>query len=170
MDGHDHELRRLRLEAREQLEEAEAAALELSAATRTLGEALLDAGRQGRSVAVETGSIEIRGHIDHAEAELIQLTSVDGRSTSIVIEAMTAVHVVANGTGAKRVGRGHPQTIEALLREWVQTPTEVEIGRTQGRVVRGRVRCVTPTHVEVLDSSGDSWMIPHPALAWVRRI
>ncbi len=169
MDGNDRELRRLRLEAREQLEDAEEAAGELAAATRSLRDALLDEGRQGFVVQVEVGGTEIVGRVEHVGDELVRVCSPDGARTAIVLDAIQAVRVVRRDGHASLVSIGYPQTLSARLREWVQVGAAVEVGRRSGAPTRGRLRAVTPTHVELVDGEHVAWLIPLSATAWAKR-
>lgn len=179
MDAHERRLRRLRLDAREQLEDAETTALELARATRTLREALLDEARQGCEIHLEfangdrsghgLATFELRGVVEHVGDEVIRVCAADGQRTDVVIGALVGVRTVRPGRGATTVGVGYPQTMVARLRELVQVNARIELGRRSGPPVIAELRAVTPSHVELRGNADSTQFVPLPEIAWVRR-
>ena len=171
MDEHEIELRRLRLEAREQLEDAEAAAHELAVSLRTMRDVLLDEGRQAHVVKVDVANLEIVGRVEHVGDSVVRLCGADGRRTTIALDAVDGVRVVREESRAVLVSVGYPATIEARLREWVQVQAMIEVGRRNvAGTLLGRLRAVTPTHIELAPTATVGQFVPLAALAWVRRV
>jgi hypothetical protein len=169
VDHDERELRRLRAEAREQLEEAEAVALELAAATRSLRDALLDEGRLGHELRIDLAGTTLVGRAEHVGASVLRLMSADGTRRTISIPAIDGVLVDRRDSSASLVSVGYPETVEACLREWVQVGAVVEIARRTSPAVIGVLRAVTPTHVELAQDDGRAVLVPHTAVAWARR-
>lgn len=170
VDHDERELRRLRAEAREQLEEAEAVALELAAATRSLRDALLDEGRLGHELRIDLADTTLVGRAEHVGASVLRLVGADGTRRTISIPAIEGVAVDRRESSASLVSVGYPETVEARLREWVQVRAAVEIARRNSPVVSGVLRAITPTHVELIQDGDRALLVPHDAVAWARRL
>jgi hypothetical protein len=170
MDDAERTIRRLRAGAREQQEDAEAVVAELAMATRTLREAVLDRARRGCAIRIELGSTVLLGTVVHVGSELVRLSSGDREMVDVVLDAVSAMRIEASEGNVAPVSTGYPETLLARCRELVQVNAEVEIGRSNAPVLRGRIMAVNATHLELLDGVGGSWLVPTGAVGWVRRV
>ena len=170
MDEAERTIRRLRADARERQEDAEAVVAELAMASRTLRDAILDHARAGNSFRVELASTTLSGTVVHVGADLIRLVATDGRAVDVALAAVSAVRVEPSSRAAAPVTIGHPQSVLARCRELVHVNAEVEIGRPGPWVIKGRVMAATASHLELADDTAGSWLVPIGAVCWVRQV
>lgn len=170
MDDAERTIRRLRADAREQQEDAEAAVAELAMASRTLRDAVLDHARCGRSIRIDVGATTMTGTVVHVGADLVRMVSVERHPVDVALAAVSAIRTEASDRATSPVSTGYPETVLARCRELVQTNAEVEIGRWGPSVVRGRMLSANTTHLELADGVDGSWLVPIDAVCWIRRV
>ena len=169
MDDTERTIRRLRIDARRQQEEAEAVVAELARASRTLRDAVLDHGRAGRGLRVEVGESVIVGRAVHVGTDLVRIMGSDRQPVDVAFAAVSGIQVSGGDSGSASVSTGYPDTLLARARELVQVNAGVEIGRFAAPAIRGRLMAATVTHLEVDDPGDRSWIVPAGAVAWIRR-
>ena len=170
MDDAERTIRRLRADAREQREDAEAVAAELATASRSLRDAVLDHARAGRSIRVEVGPMIFAGRIVHAGADLVRLVGVGRPPVDVVLSGVSGLRTAGSDRGSATVSTGYPDTLLARCRELVQVNAGVEIGRHDAPTVRGTLIAATASHLEVRDNAAVTWFVPIDSAAWVSRI
>lgn len=169
MDDAERTIRRLRIDARADQEDAEAAVAELSRAVRTLRDALLDHARSGATMRVEVGESSFGGRVVHVGDDVVRVVVGDQPAMDIAVSAIDGVFVSAEPSGPVVVSSGYPKTILARCRELVQGNAEVEIGRRALPAIAGLLMAVSATHLEVAPTGGGVWLVPIAEVAWVAR-
>ena len=167
MLGDEREFRRLRLEARENLEEAEAAVGNVAAASRTMTDILGDLGRMAVPVALDIPGRQIHGLIVHVGVELVQLETPGGGVFDIAVAAIAGVRDNADSRGAVQISAGHPASMIARLRELSATSERVTVGRYFGSELVGTLVVAGVNHVQLEDNQSKTWFIPASAVAWL---
>ena len=169
MDDTERTIRRLRIDAREQQEEAEAVVAELARASRSLRDAVLDLARAGRMLRVEVGGAVIAGTAVHVGTDLVRIAGAGREPTDVAFDAISGIQATTDGGPSRPVSTGYPDTILARARELVQVNARVEIGRRDAPAVNGELMAATSTHLEIEDGSRRSWIVPAAGIAWMRR-
>lgn len=170
MDEAERRIRQLRIDARAQQEDAEAAVAELARASRTLRDAVLDHARAGRQFRIEIGETNLTGSVVHVGSGLVRVAGVDTGAIDVALDAVTGLQATASDRAATSVSTGYPDTLVARARELVQVNARVEIGRRVGRPVRGDLVAVSTTHLELDGGEDRIVLVPLENTASIRRI
>jgi len=170
MDEAERTIRRLRADAREQQEDAEAVVAELAMAARSLRDVVLDHARQGRSIRAEIGSTILAGSVVHVGADLLRLVGPERPPIDLVLSAVTSIRSVDLGGDQRTVSVGYPDTLLARCRELVQVNARVEMGRHDAGSIRGALMAATASHFELVDDADGAWIVPIDSAVWVGRI
>lgn len=163
----DRELRRIRLAARANLEEAEAAVAEVAAASRTMTDIIGDLGRLSVPVAVDVPGRQIHGVIVHVGAEMTQLETPGGDVFDIAIKAIGGIRSSGESRGPMKIGRGHPSTMIARLRELAVNQERITLARFFGGEVIGHLMVAGINHVQLEDNQSKMWFVPVDSIAWI---
>lgn len=163
----DKELRRLRLEARANLEEAEAAVAEVAAASRTMTDIIGDLGRLGVPVAIDIPGRQIQGLIVHVGTEMTQLRTAGGDVFDIAVAAIGGIRSSGESLGPVKIGKGHPETMIARLRELSVSQERVTMARFFGGELVGNLMVAGVNHVQLEDIQSKMWFVPIASVAWV---
>ncbi len=141
---------------------------ELERSTRSLVDVLVDEGRQGSNVRLETLAGDVEGTIDHVGVEL---TTIDtgGGAVAVGLDTVTALSVTREGDSAHRVTRGHPESLLATARELASRGATVELGRPSGLPLAGTIVAAGPSHVE-LETIAGACFVPVSAICWLRTL
>lgn len=156
-----------RHEFRDHLADVESLEADLERSRRSLIDIVVDEGRHGSTVRLETLAGDFEGTISHVGDELIELTTA-GRSVMIGLPSVTAVLVTAPGDEVRRVTRGHPRSLLALGRELAQSGARVEVGRAAGTPIVGHLVAAGDSHLELDTPAGPSF-VPVSAIGWLVR-
>lgn len=167
MLGDEREIRRLRLEARANLEEAEAAVGDVAAASRTMTDILGDLGRLSVPLAVDIPGRQIHGVIVHVGLEAVRLQTRGGEAFDIATAAIAGVRSSGESRGAVEISKGHPATMISRLRELSSTSERVTLGRYFGSELVGTLVVAGVNHVQLEDNQSKMWFVPVAAVAWV---
>ncbi len=141
---------------------------ELERSTRTLVDVLVDEGRQGSDVRLETLAGEVAGRIGHVGGELTTIDT-DGGAVAVGLDTVTSLSITREGDSVHRVTRGHPESLLATMRELVNSGAMVEVGRPSGLPIAGTVVAAGPSHVE-LETIAGACFVPVHAICWVRTL
>lgn len=168
VDEWERRLRAMRLQRRESQEDLEAATGELEAASATLASVLLEAGERGDRCVVEAGAHRLTGLVTHVGEDLVRVAGEAGTCWDIALEAVAFVAIVTPGRVVHSVSSGHPVTMLARAREMVAQDAMVDVGRTdRPEVVRGRLRAVSATHLDLDRAGAGRALVAWPAVAWL---
>jgi hypothetical protein len=165
--GDERELRRLRLEARANLEEAEACVGEVAAASRTMTDILGDLGLLSVPLAVDVPGRQIHGVIVHVGAEAVRLETPGAEAFDIAVAAIAGVRSSGESRGVVQISNGHPATMLARLRELSTTSERVTMGRYFASELVGTVLVAGVNHVQLEDNQSKMWFVPASSVAWV---
>jgi len=163
----DRELRRLRLEARANLEEAEEAVAEAAAASRTMAYVLADLGRLSVPVVIDVPGRQLQGLIIHVGSEVARLETRGGGQFDIAISAIAGVRANGEARGPVQVTRGHPETMIARLRELANNQGRVTLARYSAGELVGTLQVAGVNQVQLLDTQAKTWFVPLTAIAWI---
>jgi hypothetical protein len=164
----ERRLREARLERRALLEEAEAAVVELDAASRTLAEALLEWGERGDRCALEVGVHRLVGRIVHVGVDLVGLEGDEGVRRDLALAGVRQVARLERGATVRRVDVGHPRTLLARSRELVALAAPVEVARLdRAAPVSGLLVAAAPTHLELDAGPAGPVLIAWAGVAWL---
>ncbi len=167
MLGDEREIRRLRLEARANLEEAEAAVGELAAASRTMTDIIGDLGRLAVPVVLDIPVRQIHGLIVHVGTEVIQLETPGGEVFDVAVAAIAGVRSSGHSRGAVQISTGHPASMIARLRELSAASQRVTVGRYFASELVGTLLVAGVNHVQLEDNQSKMWFLPASSVAWV---
>lgn len=163
----EREVRRLRLEARANLEEAEAVVAEVAAASRTMVDILGDLGRLSVPLAVDIPGRQVHGVIVHVGNEVARLETPGGGVFDIAVAAIAGVRSSGQSRGPVQISNGHPATMIARLRELTADSERVTMGRYFGTELVGTLIVAGVNHVQLEDIQSKMWFVPVAAVAWI---
>ncbi|MDA3039167.1 MAG: hypothetical protein O3C27_06480 [Actinomycetota bacterium] len=164
----ERDVRRVRLDARNDVAERELAVAEQIAAERSLTEAMVALSEQGHLLTVEVGGRQFTGRISHAGDEVATIALRTGGDVTVVTDVVLGVFAnVERETKVVRAAYGYPFTLAALRRGAVVDRAGVTLGRRDGDPIRGRMEAVADRHVQGIDGRGARWLVPLASIAWV---
>ncbi len=163
----DKELRRIRLEARANLEEAEAAVGEVAAASRSMIDIIGDLGRLGVSVAVDVPGRQIHGRIIHVGVAMCQLQTPGEDVFDIAVAAIAGIRSSGESLGPAKIGKGHPDTLISRCRELAVNQDRITLARYFGSELVGNIMIAGVNHIQLEDNQSKMWFVPIKAVAWI---
>lgn len=164
----EHDVRRARLDARQDAVERELAVAEQVAAERGLPEAMAALSEYGHQLVVEVGGRRLTGRITHIGDDVATVTVTGGGAVLVVADAIRAVHAHPDREATVvRADYGYPVTLTAMLRGAVVDRSALRLGRREGEALQGRIEAVAEHHVQGIDGRGTRWLVPLSAVAWV---
>lgn len=164
----EQDIRRARLDARQDAVERELAIAEQLASGRRLPEAMAVLSEQGHRLVVEVGGRRLIGRISHVGDDVVTVLLTGGGTVLVVTDAVLVVHSHPDReSSVVRAGCGYPVTLTAMLRGAVVDGSRVTLGRREGEALRGRIEAVAGHHVQGIEGSGARWLVPLSGIAWI---
>ncbi len=164
----ERDVRRARLDARQDAVERELAVAEQLASERSLPDAMAAMSEEGHRLVVEVGGRRLIGRITHVGDDVATVSLTGGGTVLVVVESVLLAYAHPDRESTVvRADYGYPVTLAAMLRGAVMERSLVTLGRREGVALRGRIEAVAEHHVQGIDGSGARWLVPLAAVAWI---
>lgn len=140
---------------------------QVAAAARTMNDIVWDLGRFGVPVAIDIPGRRIHGLVVHVGREVVRLETPGGDLFDIAIAAIGGIRSSGQARGPVQIGKGHPESMIARLRELVAKEERITMARFFGSELIGTLQVAGVNHVQLLDSQAKMWFVPVNSVAWI---